>query len=126
MIENPSAENVAIWAWERLASLPGLEPVTLPDTIPVNALGFVLSVESAFAFDDLTRSRGIDTMQNSSWPGTFRSNRFVPAVEYLRAQRVQWYATLHLLLGAGHLAPTQTAADLHPATEGATCHRPLD
>lgn len=66
-----------------------LEPVDLPNSVPVNALGFVLSVESAFAFDDLTRSRGIDMMQNSSWPGTFRSNRFVPAVEYLRAQRVR-------------------------------------
>ncbi|HET9371978.1 MAG TPA: amidase [Vicinamibacterales bacterium] len=66
-----------------------LEPVDLPSSIPVNALGFVLSVESAFAFDELTRSRGIDTMQNSSWPATFRSHRFVPAVEYLRAQRIR-------------------------------------
>jgi Asp-tRNA(Asn)/Glu-tRNA(Gln) amidotransferase A subunit family amidase len=66
-----------------------LEPVDLPNTIPVNALGFILSVESAAAFDDLTRSRGIDIMRNSSWPGTFRSNRFVPAVEYLRAQRIR-------------------------------------
>ena len=66
-----------------------LEPVDLPDRINENALGFILSVESAFAFDDLTRSRGIDTMDNTSWPATFRSNRFVPAVEYLRAQRVR-------------------------------------
>jgi Asp-tRNA(Asn)/Glu-tRNA(Gln) amidotransferase A subunit family amidase len=66
-----------------------LEPVDLPNTIPVNALGFILSVESAAAFDDLTRSRGIDVMRNSSWPATFRSHRFVPAVEYLRAQRIR-------------------------------------
>ncbi|MEZ5318029.1 MAG: amidase [Vicinamibacterales bacterium] len=66
-----------------------LEPIDLPDTVPVNAIGFMLSVESAFAFDDLTRSRGIDIMQNSSWPATFRANRFVPAVEYLRAQRIR-------------------------------------
>jgi Asp-tRNA(Asn)/Glu-tRNA(Gln) amidotransferase A subunit family amidase len=67
-----------------------LEPIDLPDTIPVNALGFILSVESAFAFDDLTRSRGIDEMENySTWPRTFRANRFVPAVEYLRAQRIR-------------------------------------
>jgi Asp-tRNA(Asn)/Glu-tRNA(Gln) amidotransferase A subunit family amidase len=67
-----------------------LEPVDLPSTVPVNALGFILSVESAFAFDDLTRSRGIDEMDSySSWPRTFRSNRFVPAVEYLRAQRIR-------------------------------------
>jgi len=67
-----------------------LEPVALPDSVPTNALGFILSVESAFAFDDLTRSRGIDEMERySSWPRTFRSNRFVPAVEYLRAQRIR-------------------------------------
>jgi Asp-tRNA(Asn)/Glu-tRNA(Gln) amidotransferase A subunit family amidase len=66
-----------------------LEPIDLPDGVSPNALGFVLSVESAAAFDDLTRSRGIDMMQNSSWPATFRSNRFVPAVEYLRAQRIR-------------------------------------
>ena len=66
-----------------------LEPIDLPNTIPVNALGFILSVESAAAFDDLTRSRGIDIMRNSSWPATFRAHRFVPAVEYLRAQRIR-------------------------------------
>lgn len=65
-----------------------LEPVDLPD-YPANALGFVLSVESAAAFDDLLRSRGTDLMNNSSWPATFRSNRFVPAVEYIRAQRIR-------------------------------------
>src|SRR5690606_13114499 len=65
-----------------------LEPVDLPD-YPANALSFVLSVESAAAFDDLLRSRGTDTMTNSSWPATFRANRFVPAVEYIRAQRIR-------------------------------------
>lgn len=65
-----------------------LEPVDLPD-YPANALSFVLSVESAAAFDDLLRSRGTDLMTNSSWPATFRANRFVPAVEYIRAQRIR-------------------------------------
>lgn len=65
-----------------------LEPVELPN-YPANALSFVLSVESAAAFDDLLRSRGTDTMTNSSWPATFRANRFVPAVEYIRAQRIR-------------------------------------
>ncbi len=65
-----------------------LEPVDLPD-YPANALSFVLSVESAAAFDDLLRSRGTDLMNNSTWPATFRANRFVPAVEYIRAQRIR-------------------------------------
>jgi Asp-tRNA(Asn)/Glu-tRNA(Gln) amidotransferase A subunit family amidase len=67
-----------------------LEPVDLPD-YPANALSFVLSVEAAAAFDDLTRSRGTDLMtaSNSTWGATFRSARFVPAVEYIRAQRIR-------------------------------------
>jgi Asp-tRNA(Asn)/Glu-tRNA(Gln) amidotransferase A subunit family amidase len=68
-----------------------LEPVDLPNTVPVNALNFVLSVEAAAAFDDLTRSRGTDLMtaSNSTWGATFRAARFVPAVEYIRAQRIR-------------------------------------
>lgn len=67
-----------------------LEPVDLPD-YPANAISFVLSVEAASAFDELTRSRGTDLMtaSNSSWGATFRSARFVPAVEYIRAQRIR-------------------------------------
>jgi Asp-tRNA(Asn)/Glu-tRNA(Gln) amidotransferase A subunit family amidase len=67
-----------------------LEPVDLPD-YPANALSFVLSVEAAAAFDDLLRSRGTDLMtaSNSTWGATFRSARFVPAVEYIRAQRIR-------------------------------------
>ncbi len=67
-----------------------LEPVELPD-YPSNALSFVLSVEAASAFDELTRSRGTDLMtaSNSTWGATFRSARFVPAVEYIRAQRIR-------------------------------------
>lgn len=68
-----------------------LEPVDLPNNYPANALSFVLSVEAAAAFDDLTRSRGTDLMtsSNSTWGATFRAARFVPAVEYLRAQRIR-------------------------------------
>lgn len=33
LIENPSAENMAVWIWERLApALPGLEEVELHET----------------------------------------------------------------------------------------------
>jgi Asp-tRNA(Asn)/Glu-tRNA(Gln) amidotransferase A subunit family amidase len=68
-----------------------LVPITLP-TINPGALRFVLTAEGAAAFDDLTRS-GRDAqmvLQNrSDWPNTFRSSRFIPAVEYLQAQRVR-------------------------------------
>jgi Asp-tRNA(Asn)/Glu-tRNA(Gln) amidotransferase A subunit family amidase len=53
------------------------------------ALFSILEVESASAFDALTRSADLDTIQQSAWPNTFRTNRFVPAVEYLQAQRLR-------------------------------------
>lgn len=68
-----------------------LVPLELPAIAP-GALRFVLTAEGAAAFDDLTRS-GRDAqlvLQNrSAWPNTFRSSRFIPAVEYLQAQRVR-------------------------------------
>jgi Asp-tRNA(Asn)/Glu-tRNA(Gln) amidotransferase A subunit family amidase len=68
-----------------------LEPMTLPE-FPANALGFILSAEAAAAFDDLTRSKGVDLLTEQgpgAWPNTFRSSRFIPAVEYIRAQRAR-------------------------------------
>lgn len=68
-----------------------LVPLELPAISP-GALRFVLTAEGAAAFDDLTRS-GRDAqmvLQNrSAWPNGFRSARFIPAVEYLQAQRVR-------------------------------------
>jgi Asp-tRNA(Asn)/Glu-tRNA(Gln) amidotransferase A subunit family amidase len=64
-----------------------LVPIKLPNKYPVNALNFILSVEAGTAFDDLTR-QGVTEGLNA-WVGTFRSAQFVPAVEYLRANRVR-------------------------------------
>jgi Asp-tRNA(Asn)/Glu-tRNA(Gln) amidotransferase A subunit family amidase len=68
-----------------------LHPIELPSTITQlsSMLNFVLSVEAAAAFDDLTRSAGINDPSLGSWPNTFRTSRFVPAVEYIRAQRAR-------------------------------------
>jgi len=52
-------------------------------------LGFVLSTEAAAAFDDLTRTKEIADESLGAWPNTFRAHRFVPAVEYIRAQRAR-------------------------------------
>jgi Asp-tRNA(Asn)/Glu-tRNA(Gln) amidotransferase A subunit family amidase len=68
-----------------------LEPMTLPE-FPANALGFILSAEAAAAFDDLTRSKEVDLLTEQgagAWPNTFRTSRFIPAVEYIRAQRAR-------------------------------------
>ncbi len=69
-----------------------LIPLELPK-YPVGNLRFVLSTEAAAAFDDLTRSGGDDLLKSQerwSWPNTFREKRFVPAVEFLQAQRIRY------------------------------------
>jgi Asp-tRNA(Asn)/Glu-tRNA(Gln) amidotransferase A subunit family amidase len=68
-----------------------LHPIELPPNAVKygNAIGFVLSTEAAAAFDDLTRSAGIKDESLGTWPNTFRTHRFVPAVEYIRAQRIR-------------------------------------
>ena len=69
-----------------------LEPISMPD-FPTGAIGFVLSAEAAAAFDDLTRDKEkLATLTGQSpgdWPNTFRSSRFIPAVEYIRAMRAR-------------------------------------
>ena len=64
-----------------------LVPIKLPDKFPVGALHLILTVEAATAFDDLTR-KGVTEGLNG-WPSTFRQGQFIPAVEYLRANRVR-------------------------------------
>jgi Asp-tRNA(Asn)/Glu-tRNA(Gln) amidotransferase A subunit family amidase len=66
-----------------------LHPVEIPGLPLANTLNFVLSVEAAAAFDDLTRSGDIKDPSLNTWPNTFRTHRYVPAVEYIRAQRAR-------------------------------------
>src|SRR6267143_5593462 len=68
-----------------------LQPIELPK-FPVSALRIILVAEAATAFDDITRSGAINQLSGqepSDWPITFRSSRFIPAVEYIRAQRAR-------------------------------------
>jgi Asp-tRNA(Asn)/Glu-tRNA(Gln) amidotransferase A subunit family amidase len=69
-----------------------LVPVELPD-YPVDAIAFILSAEAAAAFDDLTRSGRDDLMvrqTRDAWPNVFRASRFIPAVEYIQANRLRY------------------------------------
>jgi Asp-tRNA(Asn)/Glu-tRNA(Gln) amidotransferase A subunit family amidase len=68
-----------------------LEPVEMPSNITsiANNIGFILTTEGAAAFDDLTRSQDINDPSLGAWPNAFRTHRFVPAVEYIRAQRAR-------------------------------------
>lgn len=64
-----------------------LVPLRPPTRVPATALNLILGVEAAAAFDDLTR-QGVSEGLNA-WATIFRQNQFVPAVEYLRANRVR-------------------------------------
>jgi Asp-tRNA(Asn)/Glu-tRNA(Gln) amidotransferase A subunit family amidase len=69
-----------------------LIPIELPK-IPVNDLTIILSAESAAAFDELTRSNRDDLLVRqikNAWPNSFRSSRFIPAVEYINANRIRF------------------------------------
>ena len=69
-----------------------LVPIKLPD-IPVNDIALILDSEAGAAFDELTRS-GKDVMLarqgKYNWPNIFRSSRFIPAVEYVNANRIRY------------------------------------
>jgi Asp-tRNA(Asn)/Glu-tRNA(Gln) amidotransferase A subunit family amidase len=69
-----------------------LIPVDFPDSGVYygNLIRTVLSAECAAAFDDFTRSNLDDMMTRQTradWPNTFRAARFIPAVEYINANR---------------------------------------
>jgi len=66
-----------------------LQPIEIPVYDIANTIGFILNVEAAAAFDDLTRSKDIGDPSLNTWPNSFRVHRYVPAVEYIRAQRAR-------------------------------------
>ena len=69
-----------------------LVAIDLPTNVPANRISFLLGVEAAAAFDDLTRTNRDDLLvrqTKNSWPNSFRSARLVPAVEYIQANRAR-------------------------------------
>lgn len=69
-----------------------LVPIELPDDYPVSSLALILSAEASTAFDELTRS-GRDALLvrqvKDAWPNVFRQGQLIPAVEYVRANRIR-------------------------------------
>ncbi|HEY8225023.1 MAG TPA: amidase [Pyrinomonadaceae bacterium] len=68
-----------------------LQPIELPK-FSTGALRYILSAEAATAFDDITRDGRVNQLSGQApgdWPNTFRTSRFITAVEYLRAQRAR-------------------------------------
>lgn len=66
-----------------------LVPLELPETPPI---GFILEAEAAAAFDQLTLNNQDDELTRqvkNAWPNVFRAARFIPAVEYIQANRLR-------------------------------------
>lgn len=69
-----------------------LKAVTAPD-FPFGHLTYLLNAEAGAAFDELTRS-GRDKLltgqTKDDWPNIFRESHFIPAVEYVNANRARY------------------------------------
>jgi Asp-tRNA(Asn)/Glu-tRNA(Gln) amidotransferase A subunit family amidase len=55
----------------------------------MGSLNVILRAEAAAAFDELTRTGRVDEIERSSRPVSFREARFIPAVEYIQANRAR-------------------------------------
>ncbi|MCR4397272.1 MAG: amidase [Candidatus Saccharicenans sp.] len=71
----------------------GLEPVEIKlPRLNSDLISFILNVEAAAAFDELTR-KNLDELMvrqgRNAWPNVFRQARFIPAVEYIQANRLR-------------------------------------
>jgi Asp-tRNA(Asn)/Glu-tRNA(Gln) amidotransferase A subunit family amidase len=82
--------------WKVLDDLKalGVQPqaVVFPDSAlyPFDIMNFVISSEAAAAFDELTRTNRDDLIERQDknfWPNIFRTARYIPAVEYINANR---------------------------------------
>jgi Asp-tRNA(Asn)/Glu-tRNA(Gln) amidotransferase A subunit family amidase len=68
-----------------------MTPIELPK-FPTQNIRYILTAEAATAFDDITRDGRVNQLSGQDpgdWPNSFRTSRFIPAVEYLRAQRAR-------------------------------------
>lgn len=89
---DPERKAIYQRALEALKSAgANLQPIEMPK-FPTAALRIILVAEAATAFDDITRDGRVNQLSGQEagdWPNTFRSSRFIPAVEYIRAQRAR-------------------------------------
>jgi Asp-tRNA(Asn)/Glu-tRNA(Gln) amidotransferase A subunit family amidase len=94
-----------------------LVPIELPKAL-VEDYWLILDSEAATSFDDITRDGRIRQMvrdEDEAWPNVFRSARLIPAVDYLRANRVRRRLMLDL-----DAAMRDLDLLVHPSDEDAT------
>lgn len=82
--------------WQVIEQLKKLgaqvQEVHFPDSVmyPFNMADIILSSEAGAAFDAFSRSRLDDELTGQNrfdWPNSFRAARFIPAIEYINANR---------------------------------------
>jgi len=67
-----------------------LKQVTIPDQVPYDVFDIILRAEAGAFFDELVRShkeRELSEQDKESRANSLRQSRFIPAVEYLQANR---------------------------------------
>ena len=87
--ENHKNDSISLAKLKELGA--ELVPVEIPK-MPYSAMLIVLSAEAGAAFDDLTLSNRDDLLvkqDKNAWPNAFRTSRFIPAVEYIQANRAR-------------------------------------
>ncbi len=79
-----------------------LIPIELPK-LPFTYINFILDAEAGAAFQELVLTHRSDLLarqEKAAWPNIFRTAQFIPAVEYIQANRVRtllvqnWYEKL--------------------------------
>ena len=97
-----------------------LVPVTLP-TLPSASIYALLNAEAGAMFDELLRSGRINMLADGGENGRanqLRGTRFIPAVEYIRAQRVRTLLLreMNALLGSVDVFLAPSSSDSVTAT----------
>jgi Asp-tRNA(Asn)/Glu-tRNA(Gln) amidotransferase A subunit family amidase len=97
---NPVNDSITLAKLKELGA--ELIPIEMP-TIPSSAIGLVLEAEAGAAFQELVLNHKDDMLirqGKGAWPNTFRAAQFIPAVEYIQANRArtlliqEWYQKL--------------------------------
>jgi Asp-tRNA(Asn)/Glu-tRNA(Gln) amidotransferase A subunit family amidase len=87
---NHSNDSISLAVFRSFGIAP--TAVALPDGLPISALSIILTCEAAAAFEELTltnRDTLLTVQKRQAWPNVFRAARFIPAVEYINANRVR-------------------------------------
>ncbi len=89
-LKDASTELQTIEVLKKLGA--DIQPVNFQTSIPTNIMNVILMSEAAAVFDELTRTNQDELLvqqSKNSWSNFFRAARFIPAVEYINANRLR-------------------------------------